>query len=406
MNFLFISPQFPSTYWQFCDRLRANGATVVGIGDTPKEDVTDEVLASLDEYREVTSLEDYDQVFRQTAYLSWKYGKLDWIESNNEHWLALDARLRQDFNVTTGPHPAGIARLQSKAQMKPLYATGNIPTARQIRLLTFEQARQFVYGYGTFEGKGVGFPVFAKPEYGVGSEGAFRIDDEAALAQMFDGHDWGGPYVLEEFVPARAIVAYDAIVNSEGDVLFENQERFPPSMSDVVKHQEDLAYWCHPSVDERLRALGHAAIKSFGLRRRFVHMEFFELAENRPGLGMAGDYVGLEVNVRPTGGFSPDLMNFAHATDVYRIWADMVCFDSTLAPQNQSAHWGVYAGRRNSHVYAHTKEQILERFDGEVVVHGPIPQALANDMGDTMFMARIDAEGRRDEFVSFVQERG
>ena len=30
------------------------------------------------------------------------YGRIDWIESNNEYWLEQDARLRTDFNVTTG----------------------------------------------------------------------------------------------------------------------------------------------------------------------------------------------------------------------------------------------------------------------------------------------------------------
>ena len=35
MNVIFISPQFPETYWQFCAGLKRNGATVLGIGDTP-----------------------------------------------------------------------------------------------------------------------------------------------------------------------------------------------------------------------------------------------------------------------------------------------------------------------------------------------------------------------------------
>ena len=35
MNFIFISPQFPHTYWQFCDRLRQNEVNVLGIGDAP-----------------------------------------------------------------------------------------------------------------------------------------------------------------------------------------------------------------------------------------------------------------------------------------------------------------------------------------------------------------------------------
>ena len=29
MNFVFISPQFPQSYWNFCDRLKARGVNVV-----------------------------------------------------------------------------------------------------------------------------------------------------------------------------------------------------------------------------------------------------------------------------------------------------------------------------------------------------------------------------------------
>ena len=85
MNFIFISPQFPETYWLWCDRLRSCGASVYGIGDTPSEAISDELLRSLDEYVHVDSLENYDQVFRTVAYLSWRHGHMDWIESMNEH---------------------------------------------------------------------------------------------------------------------------------------------------------------------------------------------------------------------------------------------------------------------------------------------------------------------------------
>ena len=37
MNFVFISPHFPATYWQFCDRLQKNGVHVLGIGDAASQ---------------------------------------------------------------------------------------------------------------------------------------------------------------------------------------------------------------------------------------------------------------------------------------------------------------------------------------------------------------------------------
>ena len=63
MNFVFISPQFPETYWLWCDRLRSCGASVYGIGDTPVEAISSELHRALDEYVQVDSLENYDQVF-------------------------------------------------------------------------------------------------------------------------------------------------------------------------------------------------------------------------------------------------------------------------------------------------------------------------------------------------------
>lgn len=93
MNFIFISPQFPHTYWNFCDRLHRNGVNVLGIGDSPYDSLEPALKRTLTEYYRVDSLEDYNQVFRAVAFFSFKYGKIDWLESNNEYWLEQDARL-------------------------------------------------------------------------------------------------------------------------------------------------------------------------------------------------------------------------------------------------------------------------------------------------------------------------
>ena len=47
MNFIFISPQFPKHYWQFCDRLKKNGVNVLGIGDSPYDSLRDELKRDL-----------------------------------------------------------------------------------------------------------------------------------------------------------------------------------------------------------------------------------------------------------------------------------------------------------------------------------------------------------------------
>ena len=95
MNFVFISPYIPHTYWNFCDRLKRNGVNVLGIGDAPYDSLEGNLKAALTEYYRVDTLESYEQVFKAVAFFSFKYGKIDWLESNNEYWLIQDAKLRK-----------------------------------------------------------------------------------------------------------------------------------------------------------------------------------------------------------------------------------------------------------------------------------------------------------------------
>ena len=395
MNFVFISPQFPEVYWHFCACLRKDGATVLGIGDTPYNNISQELKDALTEYYWLPNLEDYDQVFRAVAFFSYKYGKIDWLESNNEYWLDQDARLRDDFHITTGAGSEQMAVWQSKAGMKPLYAAGGVPTARQIQLTTLDRARAFV--------REVGYPAFAKPEKGMGSGGAGKIEDDDDLVRLFEERG-DTPYVLEEFVEGQ-LCSYDAIVDSKSEPLFENQEEFPPSMADVASLQLDMAYLSRPTVDPKLQKLGRAAIKSFGIKSRFVHMEFFRLTDDKPGLGSAGDYVGLEVNVRPPGAYTPDLMNYAHSTDVYQIWADMVCFDKTDLKPGGPSYYCSYAARRDIYRYAHSHEDVLARYGDRIVQAVRMPDGLADDMGNFAYVARLDSQAEVDEYVAYVQEK-
>lgn len=397
MNFVFISPHFPSSYWQFCDRLSRRGVTVLGIGDAPYEQLSTEVRRSLVEYYRVSSLESYDEVSRAVAFLMWKYGRIDWIESNNEHWLALDARLRSDFNVTTGPDDFEMRVLQSKADMKVFYTRAGIPSARQARLVDADQAIAFAEGEA-----GVGWPLIAKPERGVGAGGVRRLQDADELRRFVSS--WNGtPYLLEQCVSGE-IVSYDAIVDAHGNPLFENMEEFPPSMLDVARDRLDLAYLSLPAVDPILARLGRRALKSFAIRSRFVHMEFFRLDREMAGLGRMGDYVGLEVNVRPPGGFSPDMMNFAHSCDVYDIWAAMVTGDSQAVEGDGEPFYCAYAARRYEKDYVHSHDEIVSAYGQSLVASGPIPDALSDEMGNYMYMAKFRGNGEAGAFARFVQE--
>ena len=73
MNFVFLSPNFPKTYYNFTQCLRNNGVTTLGIGDEPYETLSQECKDSLVEYYKVSNLENYDEVFRAVAFFTYKY---------------------------------------------------------------------------------------------------------------------------------------------------------------------------------------------------------------------------------------------------------------------------------------------------------------------------------------------
>ena len=47
MNFVFLSPNFPKTYWHFTQSLKNNGVTTLGIGDEPYENLSQELNPQL-----------------------------------------------------------------------------------------------------------------------------------------------------------------------------------------------------------------------------------------------------------------------------------------------------------------------------------------------------------------------
>ena len=169
-NCIFISPNFPTNYWQFCRELKNNGMNVLGIGDQPYDELTDDLKGSLNEYYKVSSLENEDEVYRAVAFFIFKHGRIDWLESNNEYWLERDAKLRTDFNITSGFQVEDIPRIKYKSKMKEYYIKAGIPVARHHLVDTLEGCLEFI--------KKVGYPVIAKPDNGVGASHTYKLSDE------------------------------------------------------------------------------------------------------------------------------------------------------------------------------------------------------------------------------------
>ena len=121
MNFVFISPNFPVRYYKWAEALKDHGITVLGIGDSPLYDVHPRLLHALTEYYFVKDLSNIEDLKKACQYFQDKYGKIDYIESDNEWWLYNDSVLRKAFNVTTGFYPEDMEKIKAKSAMKECF---------------------------------------------------------------------------------------------------------------------------------------------------------------------------------------------------------------------------------------------------------------------------------------------
>ncbi len=391
-NVVFISPNFPTNYWQFCRELKDNGLRVLGIGDQPYDELSWELRDSLDEYYKVDTLEDYDSVYRAAAFFIHKYGRIHWLESNNEYWLERDAQLRTDFHITSGFQIEDIPRIKYKSKMKEFYQAAGIPTARYHLVATKAGCQAFI--------REVGYPVVVKPDNGVGASDTHKLSSPQDLEDFLSRRDPDVSYIMEEFIHAE-VNSYDAIIDSKGEPIFETGNVTPMSIMDIVNEEDNSIYYIVKDLPEDTRRAGRATVKSFGVKSRFVHFEFFRLTQDQAGMGRKGDVVALEVNMRPCGGFSPDMMDFANSTNVYKIWADMIAFDrSTLEPGPHA--FCAYAGRRDGKPFVYSHEEILDRYAEEMRMVERIPDVLSGAMGNQMYVAVFPTQAAMDQFYHDV----
>lgn len=392
MNFVFISPHFPDNCHLYCQALRRNGVNVLGIADRPYEALAPELRSALSGYYRVDSLEDGEQMLRALGYFTWQHGKIDWLESNNEYWLEQDAWLREAFHVTTGPLPGQMADYRRKSRMKAVYQKAGVRTAPWQLLEDADQAADF--------GRRAGYPLIVKPDAGVGASDTHRADDEGALRALVSRLPLR-PYIIEKRVVGE-VCSYDALIDSRGEPLYETGNITRGNIMDMVNLGRDCTFYIVPRLPEDLTALGRACAKAFQVRSRLIHFEFFRLTEDQEGLGRRGDLLGLEVNMRPSGGYSPDMINYAGSVDVYQMWADMVCQDRVFLDPQRRTYYCLFLGRRDFKQYLHEDAELRRDWAHRLVMDRRMPDALSGTMGNRLFMLRCRDMQEVDSFLDYA----
>ena len=395
-NFVLISPHFPETYYRFAEALKRNGFRVLGIGDAPYVELRNELKSSLDEYYCCYDMGNFDNEIRAVDYFKNKYGQIDYLESNNEYWLEKDARLREIFHIPNGVRPEELKYWQHKSLMKKHYKEAGARAADYILVSDKESLLKFI--------NKVGYPVFIKPDMGVGAEGDYKIKDENDVNNFFNVRNPAVTYICEQFLNGD-IISFDGVADLQGNVVFCASNFFPPSVADIVKEGKDLFYYTLQKVPEDLKAIGQKVIKAFGVKKRFFHLEFFRLKSQAKNVGEIGDIVALETNMRPAGGFTPDLIDFSQSVNCYQIYADVMMFNENRQDLSMKKYFAACASRRNNVGYLHSDQEIYDKYRNCLSASGNYPYVLSGAMGDRYFMAKFETLAEVEEFQQFVEQR-
>ncbi len=384
MNFVFLSPHYPPNYINFSIQLNRMGGNVLGLADEAYHNLPNPLHWALTEYYRVDSLSNYDQLLRALGYFTHHYGKIDRLDSLNEFWLQTEAQLRTDFNIP-GIKNDDIMKIKRKSEMKKVFKKAGIAVAAGVRARQEDEVRKFA--------ENVGYPLVAKPDIGVGATATYKIHNEMELDILLQKKL--DDYILEEFIDGE-ICTFDGLTDKEGNIVFYTSHIYQRGVMETVNERSDIYYYSLREIPPDLELAGRKTAKAFDVRERFFHFEFFRKPD--------GSLVALEVNIRPPGGLTTDMMNFANDFDIYREWAN-VLINNRFEPIYSRPYHVCYASRRYRFDYTHSHEEVLEKFGEMIPMHQPILGAWSVALGDYGYLIRSPELEEVIEAANTIQEK-
>ncbi len=384
MNVIYLSPHFPPNFIEFVIGLANRGINVLGIAEDNYENLDERLKNSLADYYKVDSMEDYDQVYRAAAFFCHKWGRIASVESNNEYWMELEGRIREDFNIN-GPKLQETYNLQKKSEMKKIFRSVGAPVADGQLIPDRKSLDEFIKTHG--------YPVFAKPDRGVGAAGGFKIKNEDDVANFWLKKP-DVDYFVEEFVDG-VLTTFDGLVNKDGEVEFTSSLYSPNSAFDLVANNDDLSFYINRVIPEDQEEIGRKCVKAFGLKARFFHLEFLRKKD--------GSLIVMEMNCRAPGGYTVDLMNYANDVNIYQEWANMVS-GNHFQEKFERKYYAAHISRKYGKNYLHDNDEIFASFGDKIASYQILPPIFADVMGNEAFLVRAETEKEIAEMVSFIQK--
>ena len=310
MNVVFLSPGFPAEMPLFARGLAQVGAKVYGVGDQPAGALPLQARDVLTDYLQCSF---HDEEAAVEEVRRWLRGRsIDRVECSWERLMYLAARMRHAFGVP-GMSMEQTAIVRDKERMKEAVEAAGLRVPRHGRARTQHEAWTVV--------ERTGYPVILKPIDGAGSQNTFRCNDRDEFEAALQKTRFVEEMSVEEYVEGEELT-YDTVC-ADGKVLYENVSWYRPkpmilaqnewiSMQNIVLRDIDDDF-PRPGVE-----LGHGVLRALGFEAGFTHMEWFRTE--------SGEAVFGEIGGRPPGARLVHAMNYSCDIDLFRGWAEAVCY--------------------------------------------------------------------------------
>jgi formate-dependent phosphoribosylglycinamide formyltransferase (GAR transformylase) len=332
VNVVFVEPAFPPTQRQFVRALAEVGATVIGVGERPVDQLDEQLKGWMAHYHQVSTVVDAGVL---TDAVRWIQDKVwvDRLECAIEAHTMAAAQARENCTIPgTSVRTAWLCR--DKPSMKDALRGAGIPTAASAAVTSAAEVHEFVTA--------VGFPIILKPRTGAGALDTARVDDQAQLEEVLGR--FGGQGVdsiaVEEFVEGHEGF-YDT-VSVNGNVSLDFVSHYYPNVLEAMRTR-----WISPQfvstnrVDSapdygELREMGARVNEALGIGTSATHMEWFF---GPKGLRFS------EIGCRPPGVGAWDLYSAGNDIDIYREWANAIVHDHIAVRPSRQFATGIVALR-------------------------------------------------------------
>lgn len=364
MHVVLIEPRFPSNQRFFVRALAEVGATVTAIGEGSKASLDDEMRRLLTHYEEVRNVCDEESVLRAVRFIQ-RHAPIDRLEATIEAHILTAAKVREAAGIPgTSYRTAFLCR--DKPAMKEALREAGVPCARSTGASSGAEVRAFA--------EEVGYPLIVKPRDGAGASGAVRVDTDAELeaAIRSSGVDHPGRSVaVEEFVEGHEGF-YDTLT-VRGEVVHEFVSHYYPNVLEAMRTR-----WISPCfistnrVDgasgyDELKAMGRRVVEALGVETSATHMEWFF---GPKGLRFS------EIGCRPPGVRAWDLHNVGNDMDLYREWAQLICWGRPQQRPSRRYAAGILALRpdRDGRISGYMGWDLVQRRYGSSLIDWHLPQ--------------------------------